>query len=232
MKKITQSARINAPISSFLNIGLVFFATFLIFGFSSAAKAQVMTTNAYTPFTSPMSLGSSGAQVTRLQQLLASNSIIYPSGSVTGYFGPLTQQAVGQFQLAYDIPAIGVAGPMTIAKLNGVLASPSGLDISAPAIVNINVSPSSTSVACNWNTSENAQGKIFYSTTPIQESEALTAFTAPYVSGTMNQTSNYSTTQNLQIYGLSSNTNYYYVVMATDMAGNVSVSVPLMFHTN
>ncbi len=72
--------------------------------------------------------GSQSADVTRLQQALSKIPDVYPSKSVTGFFGPLTAEAVGKFQLKYGIVTsaqdvgYGGFGPVTRAKLNSVLA--------------------------------------------------------------------------------------------------------------
>lgn len=42
--------------------------------------------------------GMSGSDVTRLQQFLALDSLIYPEAQITGYFGPLTERAVERFR--------------------------------------------------------------------------------------------------------------------------------------
>ncbi|MFZ2886359.1 MAG: peptidoglycan-binding protein [Minisyncoccia bacterium] len=72
-----------------------------------------------------LKLGSSGADVTRLQQFLARDAAIYPSAKVTGYYGALTEAAVKRFQCANKIvcdgspssTGYGVTGPRTAALL-------------------------------------------------------------------------------------------------------------------
>jgi len=66
--------------------------------------------------------------VRALQTFLKSQGAdIYPEGLVTGYFGPLTKEAAGRFQLKYglvhdkDDPAYGYLGPKTRAKINFLL---------------------------------------------------------------------------------------------------------------
>lgn len=69
--------------------------------------------------------GMSGADVTRLQQFLASDPSVYPTGQVTGYYGPLTQAAVQRWQIKYNIVAsgsvettgFGMVGPRTAAAM-------------------------------------------------------------------------------------------------------------------
>jgi hypothetical protein len=65
--------------------------------------------------TRDLSLGAQGADVSQLQSLLSQDPTIYPQGSITGYFGPLTQQAVIRFQEKYGISAsaTGFVGPIT-----------------------------------------------------------------------------------------------------------------------
>lgn len=69
-----------------------------------------------------LSLGSSGIQVTRLQDHLTTTGD-YEYGYSTGYFGPVTRSAVMRFQERNDIagpglPGYGSAGPNTRAELN------------------------------------------------------------------------------------------------------------------
>lgn len=70
----------------------------------------------------------SGADVEKLQQYLSADKNLYPEGIVTGYFGALTEKAVGRFQLQYGIVAsatadgYGIFGPRTRAKMNALLA--------------------------------------------------------------------------------------------------------------
>ena len=77
---------------------------------------------------------SSGADVTQLQQFLARDVTIYPSGQATGFFGPLTEAAVQRFQIAcgllstgdYNTTGYGRVGPRTrAALLNGCGSAPS-----------------------------------------------------------------------------------------------------------
>ncbi len=73
------------------------------------------TTAAGTPAGCPLigrilGLGSTGEDVTRLQQFLAQDRNIYPEGMVTGYYGSLTENAVRRWQIAYNIVSSGTPG--------------------------------------------------------------------------------------------------------------------------
>ncbi len=69
--------------------------------------------------------GSSGNDVTRLQQFLARDPSIYPEGQVSGYYGALTEAAVQRWQVKYNIVSsgtpgsngYGVVGPRTAAAI-------------------------------------------------------------------------------------------------------------------
>jgi hypothetical protein len=67
-------------------------------------------------FTEFLSVGSRDAQVTALQKQLTADGLY--SGPITGYFGTLTEVAVGKFQVAHGIAAKGYVGPSTRAALN------------------------------------------------------------------------------------------------------------------
>jgi PKD repeat protein len=73
-----------------------------------------------------LKVGSSGDDVTRLQQYLARDTSVYPEGQVTGYFGSLTQAAVKRWQAKYNIissgdeatTGYGQVGPRTAAAMS------------------------------------------------------------------------------------------------------------------
>jgi len=48
-----------------------------------------------------------GGDVSKLQQLLAQDSTVYPEGIVSGYFGPATERAVQRFQQIENLVATG-----------------------------------------------------------------------------------------------------------------------------
>ena len=104
---------------------LLFAAVLLFFG--------TMLVNAQVDFVFAKTLqrGSSGAEVKKLQEILAAMPDIYPEGLTTGYFGVLTRQAVQRFQSKYGIVSsgdenatgYGLVGPKTRKKLNELVVS-------------------------------------------------------------------------------------------------------------
>jgi len=75
-------------------------------------------------FTKDLTLGSTGADVTALQQLLISKGELTAVSAPTGYFGSLTQAALAAFQAANGIsPAAGYFGPKTRAFVNSMSVS-------------------------------------------------------------------------------------------------------------
>lgn len=78
------------------------------------------SSSAGTTFTMDLTLGSTGSEVTALQNFLISKGHSIAAGA-TGYFGAQTQAALAAFQAANGIsPAAGYFGPITRAKVNGM----------------------------------------------------------------------------------------------------------------
>ncbi len=74
-------------------------------------------------FTKDLTIGSTGADVTALQNWLISGGYSVPAGA-TGYFGEQTKMALAAYQAKVGItPASGYFGPITRAKVN--MAAPS-----------------------------------------------------------------------------------------------------------
>ncbi len=67
-------------------------------------------------FTSTLDVGSTGSQVTALQQRLTTNG--FYTGPITGFFGAVTAVAVKKFQAAHGLSPVGAVGPATRALLN------------------------------------------------------------------------------------------------------------------
>jgi len=86
-------------------------------GTSATASA-----NAYV-FTRALTIGSTGADVTALQNYLIGAGFSIPAGA-TGYFGAQTQAAVAAWQAANGVaPAAGYFGPVSQAKYNALMAA-------------------------------------------------------------------------------------------------------------
>ncbi len=66
-----------------------------------------------------LSLGSSGDDVTTLQNILEDKGFLkMPIGSNRGYFGMLTKRALSAFQKSVNLPATGYFGALTRSKIN------------------------------------------------------------------------------------------------------------------
>ncbi len=191
--------------------------------------------NADATITSELDLGQSGPEVTELQTYLAKDSNIYPSGSVTGYFGALTQAGVERFQVAQNIVTSGTpsttgygrVGPATAAKINSLMGnttwnpSPSG-DVYAPIMSSESVSVGSRNATITWNTNEVSNSRVMYNTYfPFLYA------TAPSVSDIYT-----GTVTSITLSNLLPNTTYFYVRESVDVAGNVMWTTNRYFQTS
>ena len=68
-----------------------------------------------------LSYGTTGTDVSQLQQFLADEGLF--SGTITATFGPATQKALVAFQKTQGISAIGYFGPLTRARADSILAA-------------------------------------------------------------------------------------------------------------
>ncbi|USN87528.1 MAG: right-handed parallel beta-helix repeat-containing protein [Candidatus Nomurabacteria bacterium] len=88
--------------------------------------------------TTKMGIGSRGSEVKLLQQLLNRDPVTQVAaygdgskGNETDFYGTLTAEAVGKFQIKYGVlqsrneEGYGNVGPLTLAKLNAVFSTPS-----------------------------------------------------------------------------------------------------------
>lgn len=193
--------------------------------------------------TSSLDIGSTGSNVTELQTYLATNASIYPSGLVTGYFGPLTQAAVQRFQAAQGIVSSGSpsttgygrVGPKTMAAIN-ILMGSGGNQTSwdtVPVLSTPLVQYTNTAATFTWATNEVTRGQVYWDTTPLRADEATGPRQDPYVSGALAldagglQINHTVTVSNLQ-----ANTVYYYLVRGIDSVGNLTMTWPSSFRTN
>ncbi|MBI2474417.1 MAG: fibronectin type III domain-containing protein [Candidatus Taylorbacteria bacterium] len=114
-------------------IGFLLAAIFVLSPLVSEAKTEISINR-------HLLKGMNGADVTVLQQLLASDKEIYPEGAVTGFFGSFTEKAVKRFQKKHNIAQVGQVGPMTLAKLQLVFTSSSTGTTTTVDLGNVNVS--------------------------------------------------------------------------------------------
>jgi hypothetical protein len=179
-----------------------------------------------------LKVGSRGADVTSLQQFMASNSDIYPSGLVTGYFGSMTKAAAVQLQLSYNLSADGIVGANTRNVVNNVIATGRGIDISGPQMNNFSVVTLARTATISFNSNEPVKVAVFYDTNKINWSnwnDAVMSLNTPTISGTANKDDSFSLSKQITLSNLSANTTYNYTVTATDPSGNTSVIWPSTF---
>jgi len=88
-------------------------------------QASTGTTKSSSAATAALRKGDSGDNVRQLQRLLKACG--YLSGSVDGEFGAATEKAVIVFQTAVGLTADGVAGSVTLARLNQENEDPTAL---------------------------------------------------------------------------------------------------------
>ncbi|MFA6270355.1 MAG: peptidoglycan-binding protein [Candidatus Paceibacterota bacterium] len=195
----------------------------------------------YASLSRSLDLGSTGADVTQLQTYLAQNSAIYPSGLVTGYFGPLTAAAIQRFQVAQGIVSEGTpettgygrVGPITMARINSLLGGGGQTSMNAsPILSSANVQYTNNSATIAWTTNVASQGQVYYNNVPLVFNEATGPRQQPYVSGAYSTDNGGTTSHSITIQNLQPNTTYYFLTRAVDTAGNMSMTWPSSFKTN
>jgi peptidoglycan hydrolase-like protein with peptidoglycan-binding domain len=90
---------------------------------SVQAQAVTATTNVSDTLDLIRTLkeGMSGDDVAALQAILATDSSIYPEGTIDGNFSSTTTKALRKFQKKYGIDTLGFAGPKTLKKMNKII---------------------------------------------------------------------------------------------------------------
>lgn len=181
----------------------IFLAFVMIFSAFGAGVADAASGQAYYTGSTPvsacitlshaLSYGSrdavSGGEVSALQNFLIARGAM--QASATGFFGPITLNAVEQFQTSQGISAIGIVGPLTRAAIVRVSC---GTNQSGVSIYSITPSsgPVGTSVSIvgfgftNDNTIRFGNGSILH--VPTTSSIAITCTTDPRCHGGINQT--------------------------------------------
>lgn len=218
---------------NFLNRRLVLNTSALSLGVAILLVPTLSATASTTfiPINSQVNYGETSANVSNLQMFLAANASIYPDGLVTGYYGPLTRAAVIRFQNQYGIDPAGRVGPVTLAKINSLIATggwTASTDVSGPWISSVGQNVSRNSATFSWNTDEVATAKIFYHTSPVMMNEGdINSVGFGSLTGSTATSDNVTrTSHQVTISGLQPNTRYYYVIVATDAKGNVSLWNP------
>ena len=110
-------------------------------GQGSGAPSVVLNSSSCPLIGRSLKLGSTGDDVTRLQQFLARDFDVYPEGKITGYYGSLTEAAVKRWQVKYNIVSsgtpestgYGVVGPRTAAAIALLCTTGSYGGVSGPA---------------------------------------------------------------------------------------------------
>lgn len=110
---------------------------------TGTANSIPQTTGVYgqcPPLVRTLRKGALGSDVTALQAFLAADASIYPEGTISGYFGVLTESAVKNFQSRHGIVASGspdttgwgIVGPATRAAIASICASRGGAPTPIP----------------------------------------------------------------------------------------------------
>jgi len=103
-------------------------------------KKQIQTTQQEIKgtlcLTAQLREGMTGDEIKTLQEILATDSDIYPQGIISGYFGKLTKQALIRFQLKHGVEGVGETGPQTRKILNAFCQS-GGYEHGKPILKNL-----------------------------------------------------------------------------------------------
>ncbi len=146
---------------------------------STPSVPSTPSTPSSCSFTRDLTLGSSGADVTSLQQTLISKGYAIPAGA-TGYFGAQTQTAVKAWQTAAGItPAAGYFGPKSRAAFpcssTGPTTGPTapagtGLSVSAGTAITNALAPQGASRVpfTNFNVTAGNDGDVTVNSVTVQ----------------------------------------------------------------
>jgi peptidoglycan hydrolase-like protein with peptidoglycan-binding domain len=186
-----------------------------------------------------LEVGSRGADVSSLQSFLASDSSLYPSGLVTGYFGSLTRSGVMRFQARNGISQVGRVGPQTLPVINAQMGNGSTNNSpfveAAPAFTGLStVSVNGLSAQVNVSTNVATRAVLYYSPSPIVafESTGTSPVTVTVGGEAVQANANLQTSHTIATQTLLPNTTYYAMIVVTDINGVASVIRPATFRTN
>ena len=230
---ITKTSTFQYSILITMAVFVATFAALVLFVLPYQAHAAALTQT--------MDIGARGGDVTSLQTYLATNASIYPSGLVTGYFGPLTQAAVSRFQTAQGIVSSGTpettgygrVGPLTLARINSLMGEGNISWDTVPVLSQPTIQTTNTTATLYWTTNEPTLGQVYWSITPLQFNEETGPRQTPYVSGSLAvDAGGQLTSHSVTISNLQPNTSYNYLVRSIDNGGNMSMIWPSSFRTN
>jgi peptidoglycan hydrolase-like protein with peptidoglycan-binding domain len=142
--------------------------------------------------------GMTSDEVKTLQEIMATDSDVYPEGIISGHYGKLTEKAVKKFQKKLCLDQVGNVGPKTLSKINELLTEgagssgkvPPGL-LKAPGIqkklctaTTPNITPCPQVVVCGQNptTGEITQFPSSCGVVPNGLTSVACDFTAPIIS--------------------------------------------------
>ena len=203
---------------------------FLIFGLAiPMAKAQVYT---FDRINHTLMFGSRGDDVRSLQEFLSKDILVYPAGLVTGYFGPLTRDAVTQFQLGYNISPVGQVGPTTLKKINALISAGTRVDVTAPRLLMLTLTILPQKATFTSTSDEPVKVSIFFDTKSLTVVETSQAKIEPYVSGNVLTDVSLSAGKQMTLDNLLPHTTYYYRIQVTDEADNVTITDERTFTTS
>ncbi|MEN9604713.1 MAG: hypothetical protein RJB39_398 [Candidatus Parcubacteria bacterium] len=190
----------------------------LLFGFALAAALPLTASAALYR---ELQLGMSGSDVSELQAFLATDTSIYPQGSVTGYFGLLTKAAVARYQSRNAISPVGRVGPQTLEYILSQMGGTVGTVF--PWFTGISVIPGNSSATFNISANTNVRAAVHYGTSPVPASENESQGSVT-LGGTQAQVSNTLQTSHSITTGLlQPNTLYYYIAHIVNANGKSSV---------
>ncbi|MDO8564773.1 MAG: peptidoglycan-binding domain-containing protein [bacterium] len=175
--------------------------------------------------------GAQGSNVTNLQLFLATDATVYPEGTISGFYGPLTQAAVQRFQCKRGIicsgsvsaTGYGRVGPATLAVINASIAAGGGGgtvgDVHAPIMTAGTFATTSNSVVFSWSTNEPARSRIMYGL----------SFPFLYATAPSFVDASVDANTNVVLSSLVSKSPYFYVRESVDVNGNVQWDIPRTF---
>jgi hypothetical protein len=216
MNQITKTNKIVAGLLSFAMV-LTLVASSVVSASADTTTTTTTTTGSSMPynFTRSLTVGSTGSDVTALQQLLSDNGFL--SVAPTGYFGSLTKKALAAWQASVGIsPASGYFGPLTRAYLaanaTGSTGSTGGVS-SVPGCSTGAMYSSTTGQPCSTGASSVpgcTTGAMYSSTTGQPCSSGTTTTANSGAEGTLNITqsalavsnSNITTNTDVPVYGV------------------------------